>query len=29
VSIGMTLGFLVACLTFVWWAFKTGYKLRT
>jgi ABC-2 type transport system permease protein len=28
VSVGMTLCFLVACLTFVWWAFKTGYKLR-
>ena len=29
VSVGMTLCFLVGCLTFVWWAFKTGYKLRT
>lgn len=29
VSVGMTLCFLVACLTFVWWAFKTGYKLRS
>jgi len=29
VSVGMTLCFLVACLTFVWWAFKTGYRLRT
>ena len=29
VSVGMTLCFLVVCLTFVWWAFKTGYKLRT
>ena len=29
VSVGMTLGFLVACLAFVWWAFKTGYRLRS
>ncbi|MEI6115779.1 MAG: ABC transporter permease [Burkholderiales bacterium] len=29
VSVGMTLCFLVACLTFVWWAFKTGYRLRS
>ena len=29
VSVGMTMGFLVACLTFVWWAFKTGYRLRS
>ncbi len=29
VSVGMTLCLLVACLTFVWWAFKTGYKLRS
>lgn len=28
VSVGVTVGFLAACLTFVWWAFKTGYKLR-
>jgi ABC-2 type transport system permease protein len=28
VSVGVTLGFLLICLTFVWWAFKTGYKLR-
>ena len=28
VSTGMTLGFLVLCLTFVWWAFRSGYKLR-
>lgn len=28
VSIGMTLGFLAICLGFVWWVFKTGYKLR-
>ena len=29
VSVGMTLCFLAGCLTFVWWAFRTGYKLRT
>ena len=28
VSVGVTLAFLVVCLTFVWWVFKTGYKLR-
>ncbi len=28
VSVGMTLVFLAACLTFVAWVFKTGYKLR-
>ena len=28
-SIGMTLLFLFACLAFVWWVFKTGYKLRS
>jgi ABC-2 type transport system permease protein len=27
-SIGMTFGFLLICLTFVWWVFKTGYKIR-
>jgi ABC-2 type transport system permease protein len=27
-SVGMTLAFLLICLTFVWWVFKTGYKLR-
>ncbi len=27
-SIGMTGGFLIACLTFVWWVFKSGYKIR-
>ncbi|MGR8931224.1 MAG: ABC transporter permease [Gammaproteobacteria bacterium] len=27
-SIGMTFGFLVVCLIFVWWVFKTGYKIR-
>lgn len=29
VSVGMTLAFLLICLTFVWWVFKTGYKLRS
>ena len=29
VSIGMTLGFLVVCLTAIWWIFRTGYKLKT
>jgi ABC-2 type transport system permease protein len=28
VSIGMTLLFLVICLTIVWWIFKTGYKIK-
>jgi len=27
-SIGMTFGFLTLCLIFVWWVFKTGYKIR-
>lgn len=29
VSVGMTLVFLLLCLSFVWWVFKTGYKLRS
>lgn len=29
VSVGMTLVFLAACLAFVAWVFKTGYKLRS
>jgi ABC-2 type transport system permease protein len=29
ISFCATLGFLVACLSFVWWIFRTGYKLRT
>ncbi len=29
VSVGVTLGFLLICLTFVWWVFNTGYKLRS
>jgi len=28
-SIGVTVAFLLICVTFVWWVFKTGYKLRT
>lgn len=29
ISFGATLGFLIACLVFVRWVFRTGYKLRT
>ena len=29
ISVGMTLGFLVACLLGVRWNFKTGYRLKT
>lgn len=29
VSVGMTLFFLVLCLTTVWWIFKTGYRLKS
>ena len=29
VSVGVTLAFLLSCLTFVRWVFKTGYKLRS
>jgi ABC-2 type transport system permease protein len=29
ISIGITLGLLVVCMTFIWWIFKTGYKLKT
>jgi ABC-2 type transport system permease protein len=29
ISFGATVGFLVVCLVFVRWVFKTGYKLRT
>ncbi len=29
ISFVATLGFLTACLTFVWWVFRTGYKLKT
>jgi len=28
VSLGMTLVFLVVCMTIVWWFFKTGYRLK-
>lgn len=28
ISVGMTLGFLTACLLAVWWIFKTGYRLK-
>jgi ABC-2 type transport system permease protein len=28
VSAAMTAGFLVACTTFIWWVFRTGYKLK-
>ncbi len=28
VSTGMTLGFLALCLAFVWWVFRSGWKLR-
>jgi len=28
ISFGATLGFLVLCLTAIWWIFKTGYKLK-
>ena len=28
ISTGMTLGFLCACLTTVWWVFKTGWRIR-
>ncbi len=28
VSVGMTLAFLVLCLTAVWWIFRTGYRLK-
>jgi ABC-2 type transport system permease protein len=29
ISFVATLGFLAVCLTFVWWVFRTGYKLKT
>ncbi|WP_372965665.1 ABC transporter permease [Marinobacter sp.] len=29
VSVGMTVMFLVMCLTAIWWIFKTGYRLRS
>ncbi len=29
ISVGMTLVFLILCMTAVWWIFKTGYRLRS
>jgi len=29
ISLGMTLFFLVACLTIIWWIFRTGYRLKS
>ena len=29
VSLGMTLFFLASCLTFVWWIFRTGWRIKT
>jgi len=29
ISLAMTLFFLAACMTGIWWIFKTGYKLKT
>ena len=29
VSLGMTIGFLAVCLAFVWWIFKTGWRIKT
>jgi ABC-2 type transport system permease protein len=29
ISIGMTAGFLVICMTAIWWIFRTGYKLKS
>lgn len=29
ISLGMTLVFLVVCLTAVWWIFKTGYRIKS
>jgi ABC-2 type transport system permease protein len=28
VSLGMTLLFMLSCLTLIWWIFKTGYRLK-
>lgn len=28
VSLGMTLFFLLACMTFVWWIFRTGWRIK-
>jgi ABC-2 type transport system permease protein len=29
ISVGMTLGILAVCMAFIWWIFKTGYKLKS
>ncbi|MBK8568835.1 MAG: ABC transporter permease [Nitrosomonadales bacterium] len=29
ISVGMSLVFLIVCLTTVWWIFKTGYRLKS
>ncbi len=29
ISVGMTLVFLTACMTGIWWIFRTGYRLRS
>lgn len=29
ISLGMTLLFMILCLTVIWWIFKTGYRLKT
>ena len=29
ISVGMTLLFMIACITAIWWIFKTGYRLRS
>ena len=29
ISVGMTLGILAVCTAFIWWIFKTGYKLKS
>jgi ABC-2 type transport system permease protein len=29
VSVGATVGFLLVCLTAVWWIFRTGWKLKS
>ena len=29
ISLGMTLAFLAACLVFVWWIFRTGWRIKT
>ena len=28
ISIGATVGFMLVCLTIIWWMFRTGYKLK-